>query len=60
LTVATILVEIAPRLLTTTNSAPRYVLIAAAFNTLRFLALGLAIGYLHRRTQNAGPERPPT
>ena len=38
----------------------RYVLIAAAFNTLRFLALGLAIGYLHRRTQNAGPERPPT
>ena len=60
LTVATILVETAPRLLTTTNTDPRYVLIAAAFNTLRFLALGLAIGYLHRRTQNAGPEKPPT
>ncbi len=60
LIVATILVEIPPLLLTTTNTDPRYVLIAAAFNTLRFLALGLAIGYLHRRTQNAGPEKPPT
>ena len=60
LIVATILVEMPSRLLTTTNTAPRYVLIAAAFNTLRFLALGLTIGYLHGRTQNADPEKPPT
>jgi hypothetical protein len=62
LIVATILVEIPPRLLTTTttNTDPRYALIAAAFNTLRFLALGLAIGYLHRRIQNVDSEKPPT
>ncbi|MFZ1283118.1 MAG: hypothetical protein WAQ75_03225, partial [Propionicimonas sp.] len=60
LIVATILVEIPPRLLTATNTPPRYVLIAAAFNTLRFLALGLAIGYLHGRTQKTDPEKPST
>ena len=60
LIVATILVEVPPRLLTTTNTAPRYVLIAAAFNTLRFLALGPTIGSLHDRTQKADPEKPPT
>jgi hypothetical protein len=56
LIVATVLVEIPPRLLMTTNTAPRYILIGAAFNTLRFLALGVAIGYLHGRP--AGPKRP--
>ena len=60
LIVATILVEMPSRLLTTTNTAPRYVLIAAAFNTLRFLALGPTIGSLHDRTQKADPEKPPT
>lgn len=58
LIVATVLVEIPPRLLMTTNTDLRYVLIGAAFNALRFLALGVVIGYLHGRP--AGPKRPTT
>lgn len=68
LIVATILVEVPPRLLTTTNTDLRYVLIGAAFNTLRFLALGAVIGYLHGRparprratAQKVDSEKPPT
>lgn len=53
--VATVLVEIPPRLLATTNTDPRYFLIGTAFNTLRFGALGVAIGYLYGRA--AYPQR---
>lgn len=51
LIVATVLVELPPLLPTTTTIAPRYLLIGAAFNTLRFLALGVVIGYLHGRVR---------
>lgn len=68
LIVATVLVEIPPRLLMITNTDLRYVLIGAAINTLRFLTLGLIIGSLHGRptrpkqptTQTPDPARPPT
>ena len=53
LIVVTVLIEIPPRLLATTNTDLRYFLIGTAFNTLRFGALGVAIGYLYRR-----PARP--
>lgn len=56
MTVATILVDILPRLFTTTDTALRYVLIGVGINTLRFLALGVVIGYLHGRP--AGRNRP--
>ncbi len=55
LIVVTVLVEIPPRLLASTNTDLRYFLIGTAFNTLRVGALGLAIGYLYRRPARPTP-----
>ena len=52
LIVVTVLVEIPPRLLATTNTDLRYLLIGTAFNTLRFAALGVVIGSLSGRAAN--------
>jgi hypothetical protein len=49
LVTATVLVEATARLLTTTSDAWRYFFIGAVFNVLRFLALGVVIGYLYDR-----------
>ena len=51
LIVGTILIEIPPSLLQTPNTPLRYVLIGAAFNSLRFPALGVVIGLMHARAQ---------
>jgi hypothetical protein len=45
----TLLIEVPAKLLTTTSDALRYFLIGAMFNILRFLALGMVIGYLYDR-----------
>lgn len=65
--VATVLVEISPRLLMSTNTDLRYALIGIAINILRFLALGVVTGYLHGRperkrptAQTTDPEKAPT
>lgn len=47
LIIVTMLLEVPAKLLTPTNDALRYFLIAAIFNALRFLALGTSIGYLY-------------
>lgn len=52
---ATLLFEVPPRFLMTTNTELRYLLISIGINALRFLALGVAIGYLHSRI--VGPKR---
>lgn len=67
LIVATVLVEISPRLLMAVNTDLRYALIGIAINILRFLALGVVVGYLHGRpgrkrptTQTTDPGKAPT
>jgi len=47
--VATLLVEGPAKFVSATNDAWRYFLLAALFNGLRILALGVAIGYLFGR-----------
>jgi hypothetical protein len=47
LIVVTMLIEVPAKFLTTTSDALRYFLIGAVFNGLRFLALGIVIGYLY-------------
>ena len=47
LVIVTMLVEVPARLLTTTSDPLRYFLIGAMINVLRFLALGVATGYLY-------------
>jgi hypothetical protein len=49
LIIATILIEVPAKFLTTASNALRYFLIGAMFNVLRILALGLVIGYLYKR-----------
>jgi hypothetical protein len=49
LVIVTVLVEVPAKFLTTTSDALRYFLIGAMFNVLRFLALGIVIGYLYKR-----------
>ncbi len=49
LIVATVLIEVPAKLLTSTDADLRYFLIGTAFNTFRFLALGVVIGSLHGR-----------
>lgn len=49
LIVVTVLVEVPAKLFTTTSDPLRYFLIGAVFNGLRFLALGVAIGFLFSR-----------
>jgi hypothetical protein len=49
LIVVTILIEGPARLLTATGDALRYFLIGVVFNVLRFLALGVVVGYLYGR-----------
>jgi hypothetical protein len=49
LIVITMLIEVSAKFLTTTNDALRYFLIGAVFNGLRFLALGIVIGYLYSK-----------
>lgn len=49
LIVLTVLIEAPSKLLTPAGDAWRYFLIAALFNVLRILALGLAVGYLYLR-----------
>jgi NhaP-type Na+/H+ or K+/H+ antiporter len=49
LIIVTILIEVPASFLTTTADALRYFLIGAIFNVLRILALGIVIGYLHKR-----------
>ena len=48
----TLLIEVPAKLLTTTNDALRYFLIAAVFNILRILALGIAIGYFYKELRD--------
>ncbi len=47
LIVVTLLLEVPAKFLTPTSDAVRYFLIAAVFNALRVLALGIVIGYLY-------------
>ncbi|HOU13144.1 MAG TPA: hypothetical protein PKZ84_08495 [Anaerolineae bacterium] len=47
LIIVTMLLEVPAKLLTPTSDALRYFLIGAIFNVLRFLALGIGIGYLY-------------
>jgi hypothetical protein len=47
LIIVTMLIEVPAKFLTTTSDALRYFLIGAVFNGLRFLALGIVIGYLY-------------
>ena len=49
LIMVTVLIEVPAKFLTTTSEALRYFLIGAMFNVLRFLALGIVIGYLFNR-----------
>ncbi len=49
LVLVTVLVEVPAKFLTTTSDAWRYFLIAALFNVLRILALGVAVGSLYDR-----------
>lgn len=54
--VGTVLFEVLPRVFSTTDTALRYVLIGVAIDALRFLALGLVIGYLYGRSANISAE----
>jgi hypothetical protein len=49
LLIVTLLVEVPAKLLTTMSDSVRYFLIAALFNVLRVMALGVAIGYLYEK-----------
>jgi len=49
LIIVTMLVEVPAKSLTTTSDPFRYFLIAAMFNVLRILALGVVVGYLYDR-----------
>ena len=49
LIIVTLLIEVPAKSLTTTSDPLRYFLIAALFNMLRILALGVVIGYLYER-----------
>jgi len=49
LVIVIMLIEVPARLLTTTSDPSRYFLIGAMINGLRFLALGVVIGYLYDR-----------
>jgi hypothetical protein len=49
LAVVTVLVEVPGKFLTPTSDAARYFVIAALFNVLRIVALGLVIGLLYNR-----------
>ena len=49
LIIVTILLEGPSQFLTSTNDALRYFLISILFNVLRFLALGIVIGYLYKK-----------
>ena len=49
LLVVTLLIEAPAKFLTPTSDAWRYFLFGAIFNVLRFLALGISIGYLYKR-----------
>lgn len=49
LIIATMLIEVPAKFLTTTRDALHYLLIGAMFNVIRILALGIVIGYLYRR-----------
>lgn len=49
LVLVTMLIEVPGKFLTPTSDAVHYFLIGAMFNTVRILALGVAIGILHRR-----------
>jgi hypothetical protein len=49
LIIVTMLIEVPAKFLTTTSDALHYFLIGTMFNVLRFLALGIVIGYLYRR-----------
>ena len=49
LIIATILLEVPSHFLTPMGDALRYFLIGALFNLIRFLALGIVIGYLYGR-----------
>ena len=49
LIIVTILIAVPASLLTTTSDALRYFLIGALFNVIRILALGVVIGYVHKR-----------
>lgn len=55
LVVATVLVEMPPRLLRAAPTDVRYLLIGVAIDTLRFLALGVVIGYLYGRLDRREP-----
>lgn len=55
LVVFSLLIEVPAKFLTETGDALRYFIIGTAFNTLRFLVLGLVIGYLYRRTTGRMP-----
>lgn len=50
-----LLIEVPAKFLTETGDALRYFIIGPAFNTLRFLVLGLVIGYLYRCTTGRMP-----
>jgi len=47
LLIVTVLIEVPAKSLTTTSDPVRYFLIAALFNMLRILAVGVATGYLY-------------
>ena len=49
LIIVTILIEVPASFLTPTSDDLRYFIIGAMFNILRILALGIVIGYLHKR-----------
>jgi hypothetical protein len=57
LVVVTVLIEVPSKLLLATGEAAHWFLVGAAFNVVRFTALGLAAGVLYRvpeRTMPAG------
>jgi hypothetical protein len=49
LIIVTVLIEVPAKSLTTTSDPLRYFLVAAMFNVLRILVLGVVIGYLYDR-----------
>ena len=58
LIVATLVLEVPAKFLSSTGDSVRLFIIALAFNTVRFLALGLAIGYVNDRLSGrTGPWR---
>ena len=57
LVVFTILVEVPGKFLTAMSDAMHYFLVGTMFNVVRFLALGLVIGYLYGRTEGRARHR---